>query len=69
MVSIATSIIALFSGFLAVWAQFRISKFNRDFERLKLLEMKRLDSEFRSSVYKEPLLNAALIFKVGFIIF
>ncbi|HGM4930571.1 TPA: lysogenic protein [Serratia marcescens] len=59
MVSIATSIIALFSGFLAVWAQFRISKSNRDFERLKLLEMKRLDSEFRSSVYKEPLLNAA----------
>ncbi|HIH5600544.1 TPA: hypothetical protein ACYSHJ_004869, partial [Serratia marcescens] len=59
MVSIATSIIALFSGLLAVWAQFRISKSNRDFESFKLLEMKRLDSEFRSGIYKEPLLNAA----------
>ncbi|HDU7917081.1 lysogenic protein [Serratia marcescens] len=59
MVSIATSIVSFFSCLLAVWAQLRISKYNRDFESFKLLEMKRLDSEYRSGIYKEPLLNAA----------
>ncbi|MFP1832014.1 lysogenic protein [Lonsdalea quercina] len=53
------ALIALVSGAIAVWSQFKITKTNRDFELFKIKENTNLEKESKNKMYREPLASAA----------
>jgi hypothetical protein len=59
LVALISGAVALFSGALAVWGQFKSARLSAQLEEVRLAQQRRIESEKTLSRYREPLARAA----------